>query len=60
MNLLMVGFRTVYGIFVLDKYVFQEGIFCSFVCPFIFMYTNVVWYPGENDAIIFRKIVHFV
>ena len=35
-------------------------LFCSFVCPFIFMYTNVAWYPSENDAINFGKSVHFV
>ena len=57
MNLLMVRFRSVYGIFVLEMYV---SFFCEAVCPFISMYTNVAWYPGENGAIIFGKYVHFV
>ena len=32
-------------------------LFGSFICPFIFMSTNVAWYPGENDAIIFRVFI---
>ena len=36
------------------------ALFCSSVCPFISMHTNVTWYPGENDAIILGKSVHFV
>ena len=58
MKLLMTGFRSVYGIFELD--VCQEYFFCSFGCPSVSMYTNVTWYLGENDAIIFGKSVHFV
>ena len=34
-------------------------LFCSFVYPFISMYTNVAWYPGENDGIIFGKKCSF-
>ena len=59
MNLLMIGFRSVYRIFILDISA-KSGFCSSFVCPFISMYTNVTWYPGENDAIIFSKNVHFV
>ena len=53
------GFRSVDGIFVSDMS--AKSAFCSiFVCPFISMYTNVMWYPEENDTIIFGKSVHFV
>ena len=39
----------------------QSGApFCSFVCPDISMYTIMAWYPGENNAVIFGKCVHFV
>ena len=34
--------------------------FFKFVCPFISIYTDVAWYAGENNAIIFIKSVHFV
>ena len=55
--MLIIGFWSVYVIFVLDMS-FRSASFCGFVCPFISMNTNVAWYPGENDAIIFRKSVH--
>ena len=58
-NLLISGFRSEYGIFVLDIYVWSD-FFCSFVCPFIFPYANVARYLSKNDAIIFRKSVHFI
>ena len=37
-NLLMISFRSVYGIFVLDMS--ARSVFCSFSCPFISMYFN--------------------
>ena len=46
------------GIFVFDISA-RSVFFCSFVCAFIFLYTNVTWYRGENDDI-FRKSVHFI
>ena len=53
-NLLISGFRSVYGIFLLDICVWS-AFFCSFVCPFISLYANVAGYPSKNDAIVFRK-----
>ena len=53
-----VMYEFVDGIFVLLSV--RSAFFCSFFCSFISMYTNVAWYLGENDAIIFGKSVHFV
>ena len=58
MNLLMFGFKSVYGTFVLDMS--ARSTFCGFVCPFIPLFTYAAGYPGKTDAIIFRKSVHFV
>ena len=41
-------------------YMCLECFFCISVCPFISLYANVAGYPSKNDAIIFRKSVHFI
>ena len=42
-------------------WIYVPGVlFCNFVYPFISMYTNMAWYLRKNDAIIFRKSVHFI
>ena len=58
MNFLMVGFISVYGIFILNMSV--RSAFLRFVCLFISMYTNAAWYQGEHEVILFRNRVHFV
>ena len=54
-NLLMSGFRSVYGIFVFYICAWNASFFFSFVCPFISLYTNEARYPSKNDAIISKK-----
>ena len=58
MNLFMVAFRLVYEIFVLNMPL--SGVYYLQLClPFITMYTNVTWYPSENDTIIIFAKIYF-
>ena len=57
MNFLFVGSTAVYGIFVLDMS--SRSAFAATLSTLSFPCTTM-WYPDKNDAIIFRKSVHFV
>ena len=37
----------------------KSAFFCNFICSFISMNTNEVWYLSEKDSIIFGKSSFF-